>query len=86
MIIIYYIDLVNTPEYDSLVAILRSGMHPWTAELQMRCTVLVTGVRGVGKRTMIVNATDQLGVHLLEVIIAIDKIVYYNNSSYYLMY
>ncbi|KAI8052193.1 P-loop containing nucleoside triphosphate hydrolase protein [Syncephalis plumigaleata] len=57
---------VSTPEYDSLVAILRSGMHPWAAELQMRCTVLVTGVRGVGKRTLIANATDQLGVHLVE--------------------
>ncbi|RKP22287.1 P-loop containing nucleoside triphosphate hydrolase protein [Syncephalis pseudoplumigaleata] len=53
-------------EYDSLVAILRSGMHPWAAELQMRCTVLVTGVRGVGKRTLVADAARQLGVHLLE--------------------
>ncbi|KAI9592330.1 P-loop containing nucleoside triphosphate hydrolase protein [Syncephalis fuscata] len=57
---------VDTPEYDSLVSILRSGMHPWAAELQMKCTVLVTGARGIGKSTLVANAANQLGVHLLE--------------------
>lgn len=53
--------------YATLHDLVSSCLHPLSASLELSCTVLLHGPRGVGKRTMIRWVVERCGVHLVEV-------------------
>jgi Flp pilus assembly CpaF family ATPase len=57
---------VMSNEMKRLYDLLRSGLHPLSAELGTSCAVLLSGARGSGKRTTVAWVTQMLGLHLLE--------------------
>ncbi|RUS17939.1 P-loop containing nucleoside triphosphate hydrolase protein [Endogone sp. FLAS-F59071] len=53
--------------YATLHDFVSSCLHPLSVSLELSCTVLLHGPRGVGKRTMIRWVVERCGVHLVEV-------------------
>ncbi|TPX37218.1 hypothetical protein SmJEL517_g00992 [Synchytrium microbalum] len=55
------------PAFTTLRSLMAVSLHPAAALLDLGCSILVYGPRGVGKRALASAAADSLGIHIMEV-------------------
>ncbi|KAI1299511.1 peroxisomal assembly protein [Mortierella claussenii] len=53
--------------FAQLYQLVSSGLHPFSSQLGLNCTVLLHGARGIGKRTVVDWVADLAGIHLMDV-------------------
>lgn len=55
------------PEVQKLTSLLAPCIHPQASRLSLRTAVLLHGPTGIGKRTVVKMAAEELGLHVVEV-------------------
>ncbi|KAG0585679.1 hypothetical protein KC19_2G029300 [Ceratodon purpureus] len=60
-------DFPIPPEVQKLTSLLAPCIHPQASRLSLRTAVLVHGPTGIGKRTVVKMAAEELGLHVVEI-------------------
>jgi SpoVK/Ycf46/Vps4 family AAA+-type ATPase len=55
--------------FKTLKHFMTACLHPISSKFNIGCTVLLNGLRGTGKKTLVESVAQELGLHLFEVLL-----------------